>query len=148
LLALALLLPALCPAAETCQWLNAATAGRILGGPSTLDVTHPANRDDAVCTFKLQRGGAAELRIEVMTMETPRTEFTAHAEQCGADSAPLTGIGNEAVVCSKPHAARVVGRVRNRIFVVQFTAGDSPAAAAEMRDKAREVAETVAGNLF
>jgi hypothetical protein len=151
-----LLTPAISPAAETCPWLNAATAGGVIGAPVTATVTHEnANREDAACQFIRERDGvSSELRIEVLTMETPRSEFASHAAQCGPDSAPLQAIGNEAVVCipdegkSGKRAAQLVGRVRNRIFTVLVSTTDSSTALNVLREKARAVGEQVAGDLF
>ena len=139
-----LLLPLACLGAESCPWLNAATAGGLLGGGAvTTSVTQEStNRDDAVCVF---RAGASELRLEVMTIDPPRSAFTAHAAECAENQAPLKGIGNEAVVCGGAGSAQAVARVRNRIFVVRVTtSGD----AAALRENARAAAEHVAGNLF
>jgi hypothetical protein len=146
LLAILLLLP-LSAAAESCPWLNAATAGGVLGSAATLTVTHEnANRDDAACIFASASG---TLRISVQTMETPRSEFTSHAAACGANTTPLKAIGNEAVVCDPDKlSAQAIGRVRNRIFVILINTADTSAAAAVLREKARSIAEQVAGNLF
>jgi len=146
-----LALPAIGPAAEaqaeTCPWLNAATAGGVLGSAVTLTVAHEnANRDDMACSFL---GAGSALRIAVETMETPRNEFTSHAAECGSDPAPLKAIGNEAVVCSpNKRSAQVIGRVRNRIFTVLVSITNGSIAQAALREKARDVAEHVAGNLF
>lgn len=141
LLAAVLLMPAGSQAAETCPWLNAATAGGLLGGTVTATVTRDtANRDDAVCTFV--RAGA-ELRIEVQTMNTP-----ARAAQCVPGPAPLRAIGNEAVVCTEAGRAQVVGRVRNRNFAIMISAPDGAMPPDALREKARAAAEHVAGNLF
>ena len=147
LFALLLLMPAAGTAAEACPWLNAATAGGALGSAATVTITHQnANRDDADCSFAAAGG---TLRISVLTMETPRSEFTSHAEACGANTTPLKAIGNEAVVCDPDKSsAQVVSRVRNRIFTILITTTDSSAAAAVLREKARAIAEQVAGNLF
>jgi len=140
---LALAAPAIPAAAETCPWLNAATAGGVLGGAVTATVTHAnANREDATCSFV--RTGA-QLTIEVVTMDTPRSEYTAHAAQCGSDPVALKAIGNEAVACTDEHGAKVVSRVRNKIFTIIVASSDPPAT---LREKARSVAEQVAGNLF
>jgi hypothetical protein len=144
-------LPGLAQAAETCPWLNAATAGGVLGGAVTTTVTHEnANRDDAACAFVRERGSVvAELRIGVQTMDPPRSEYTSHAAECGSNTAPLKAIGNEAVVCSPDaRSARVVGRVRNRIFTIFVSTTDPSATPDWLREKARAVAEQVAGNLF
>ena len=146
-----LVLPVVGRAAETqaeiCPWLNAATAGGVLGSAVTLTVAHEnANRDDAVCIFASPGG---TLRISVRTIETPRSEFTSHAEACGANTTPLKAIGNEAVVCDPDKlSAQAIGRVRNRIFTILISTTDNSAAAAVLREKARGIAEQVAGNLF
>ncbi|MGD1071119.1 MAG: hypothetical protein ABSB15_13345 [Bryobacteraceae bacterium] len=140
-------LPAIVQAAETCPWLNNATAGGVLGGAVNVTVTHEnANRDDASCVFT---HGASELRIAVETMDPPHSEYMKQSEQCGATTAPLKAIGNEAVVCSPDaRSARVVGRVRTRIFEVQVTTAGASSAPDLLREKARAVAEQVAGFLF
>jgi hypothetical protein len=150
-LAITLLMPAFAHAAETCPWLNAATAGGVLGGAVTMTVTHEnANRDDAACAFIRERGSViSELRIGVWTMDPPHSEYTSHAADCGSNAMPLKAIGNEAVVCSPDaRSARVVGRVRNRIFTILVGTSDSSATPDLLREKARAVAEQVAGNLF
>jgi hypothetical protein len=87
-------------------------------------------------------------------METPRSEFASRAGQCGSDPAPVQAIGNEAVLCSPDEgksgkrAAQLVGRVRNRIFIVLLSTTDSSTALSVLREKARTVGEQVAGNLF
>lgn len=152
----ALLAPAISLAAEICPWLNAATAGGVIGEPVTATVTHEnANRDDAVCQFIREQGKvSSELRIGVQTMDTPRNEFAPHAAQCGSNVTPLKAIGNEAVVCnpnedkSEKRSAQVVGRVRNRIFFILVRTTDSSTTLSSLREKARDVAEQVAGNLF
>jgi hypothetical protein len=141
-----LALPAISRAAETCPWLNAATAGGALGSAVTLSIAHDnANRDDMACNF----AGVSSLRIAVQTNETPRNQFTSHAAECGTDPAPLKAIGNEAVVCNAgKRSVQVVGRVRNRIFTILISTTDASLTQAVLREKARDVAEHVAGNLF
>ena len=103
-------------------------------------------RDDATCVFT---SAHSELRIAVETMDPPHSEYMKQAEQCGAGTTPLKAIGNEAVVCSpNARAARVVGRVRNRIFTILITTTDSSTASDLLREKAHAVAEQVAGILF
>jgi hypothetical protein len=90
-----------------------------------------------------------ELRIGVQTMDPPRSEYTSQAAECGSNTMPLKAIGNEAVVCSPDaRSARVVGRVRNRIFTVFVSTTDPSATPDLLREKARAVGEQVAGNLF
>ena len=128
--------------------MNAATAGGVLGGRVTETVTK--NHDDADCAF--ERGGL-RLSIEVKTMSDPAKEFPAYAARCGKHATPLRAIGNEAVACTEgggkgATVARVVGRVRTRAFVVSLSDGGGGLSPAELGEKARNVAEQVAGNLF
>ncbi len=134
-------------AAETgCPWMNAATAGGVLGGGVTETVTK--NRDDAICVFV--RSGM-RLSIDVKTMSDPAKEFPAYLARCGKRANPLRAVGNEAVACMVKEAGggtagQVVGRVRTRAFVIRVN-GDGLSQAA-LTEKARNVAEQVAGNLF
>ncbi len=138
-------------AAETgCPWMNAATAGGVLGGDVTEKVTK--NHDDADCEF-VRGQGELKLSIEVKTMRDPAREFPDYAARCGGHATPLRAIGNEAVACMEKEGkgtavARVVGRVRTRAFVIGVSAGGSGLSPAEIGEKARNVAEQVAGNLF
>jgi len=143
----AALLPVIGAAEEKCPWLNAATAAGVLGGAVKTSVTHTA------CEF-VRQGGSSEsaLRIEVETIAAPG-EFAARAAQCGSGAEPLKAIGNEAVACTYAdkkgqRAEQVVGRVRNQAFLVRVSSNDRSATAAGLRDKARKVAEQVAGFLF
>ena len=176
--------PALCQAPKSCLWLNAATAGGVLGGPVTATVTqaktnpsvaHPANAissagplsadasgedysgngmDDSDCTFIRQAGTTdGELRIKVRTMRDPVKDFASYSAKCGRHAIPLKAIGNEAVTCSLTHKSghpseQVVGRVRDRAFVIRISMTDSSMTQELLHEKARAVAEHVAGNLF
>ncbi len=140
MLALAACLPAMA-AGERCPWLNAATAAGVLGGPARATVT-PAS-----CEFARQ-GGATRttLRIEVVAAGA------AHA-RCGSGATALKAIGNEAQACAWREqrgwtAEQVVGRVRDRAFVVRVGTDDAAAAPGALREKAIRVAEQVAGILF
>jgi hypothetical protein len=184
MLAVFLLLPALCRAEDVCLWLNAATAGGVLEGAVTTTVSrantnapslptpnakssagptsaNPSNPsysskaiDDADCVFVRQPGSfAGELQIDVRTMNEPGKEFAAYAARCGAHPIPLKAIGNEAVACTLngktgQTSEQVVGRVRNRAFIVLLSTSDSSMTQSSLREKARRVAEQVAGNLF
>ncbi|HEY1949694.1 MAG TPA: hypothetical protein VGG97_21970 [Bryobacteraceae bacterium] len=152
----ALLLPALGYAQESCPWLNPATAGGALDGAAELTVTHPnANhKGDITCDFTKQRGSITrELRIEVQTITKAGNEYAVALEPCKTQPAVLKAVGNEALTCSldtdKQRAEQVVGRMRDRVFVVQIKTNDTAWAPPDLlREKARTVAEMVAGNLF
>jgi hypothetical protein len=184
LLAALLFLPALCRAEQSCLWLNAATAGGVVGGPVTATVSRASANlsnprtpnakssagptsanpekagyagnaiDDSDCLFVRQPGASfGELRIEVRTMSEPLKDFGAYAARCGDHATPLKAIGNEAAVCTlndRPgvFSEQVVGRVRDRAFVVRLSMDSSSLTQISLREKARKTAEQVAGNLF
>ncbi len=141
-----LCLPSLAGAAETCPWLNAATAGGFLGSQVThLTVTHAQANDDARCEFMSHDGS---LVIEVKTMPSPAKDFQSYAARCHSAAVPLKAIGNEALACNDAGAEQVVARVRDRAFVVRISTNDRSPQPAALRDKARKIAEQVAGILF
>ena len=127
-------------AAETCPWLNAATAGGVLGGAVQATITPQS------CEFVRHADGRETiLRIEV-TAATRQS-------RCEIDAEPLKGIGNQAMACrykDKPgwSAGQVVGTVRNQAFLVRIATNDPSVKPELLRDKARNVAEQVAGILF
>jgi len=164
-------------------WLNAATAGGVLGGAviatvsrtnANLSSVHTPNAkssagptsanpsaanysskgvDDAECVFARQAGSTGELRIDVRTMAEPAKEFAAYAARCGVHPTALKAIGNEAATCTLNGGAgqlseQVVGRVRDRAFIIRLSMNDSSTTQSSLREKARKVAEQVAGNLF
>jgi len=150
---LLLLLPTIAAAAEVCPWLNAATAGGVLGGTVAVTVARAKTGDDANCIFIRHDGSLAlELRIEVETMLSPAKDFPTYTARCHSASVALKAIGNEAVACSNDgsdgHAELVVGRVRDRAFLVRISTSDHSAQAGTLREGARKVAEQVAGILF
>ncbi len=135
ILAIAFCLPVL--AEDRCTWLNAATAAGVLGGAVQTTLA------PGVCEFVRQE---TSLRIEVGATNAP------HA-QCGPSGEQLKAIGNEAQACAyqgKPGwiAEQVVGRVRDQAFLVRISTKDPSAAPKILREKARKVAEQVAGILF
>jgi len=183
LLVTLLFVPMLCRAEEGCLWINAATAGGVLGGtvnavvsrPNAKPLTvHPANAvssagptsanlssdrysnigvDDSDCAYTRKSGPASELRVEVRTMSEPGKEFASYAARCAAPTTPLKAIGNEASVCTLDDKAghvleQVVGRVRERAFVIRLSTSDSSITQSVLREKILAVAELVSGNLF
>jgi hypothetical protein len=125
-----------CWAEEPCPWLNAATAAGILNGKVT---SHVAS---GVCVF---RHDTSELRIGVETVNLP------YKPGCEPNPTFLKAIGNEAFACSVEEkkgniSEQVAGRVRDHAFSVRLTSNDIPRIA--LRERARQVAEQVAGILF
>lgn len=140
-------------AQTNCPWMNAATAGGILGEPVNATVTRAnKNSDDAVCDFTSRRPAAkSTLHIAVVTISTPGQDFATYAHRCGANPTLLQAIGNEAVECTQQSDAgqsvEVVGRVRDRIFVVTISNG-AGAPQAEQIEKAKDIAEQVSEALY
>jgi hypothetical protein len=134
---------------QTCPWLNAATAAGVLEGP--VDATVTTKGADATCEFVRQKS-AEKLRIEVVTMGASRNELTAYKSQCAVPVTALNSIGTDAVACSigtkkGETVEQVAGRVRKQAFLVRISAGEG-FSREMLREKATQVAEQVAGNLF
>lgn len=121
--------PLLCRAQESCLFMNAATAGGILGGEVTTMVSHPntpppdmqaanlkssagpTSADPSVasyagnsvanadCAFDRQPPTAGALHIKVRTISEPEKAFASYTAHCGARGVPLKAIGNEAMTC-------------------------------------------------
>ena len=109
--------------------------------------------DDSDCHFDRQPPVTGKLSIQVRTVGEPATAFAADTARCGRRGAALKAIGNEAIACDLHQKAahlseQVVGRVRDRIFVIDLTTNDRSITQDELREKARLAAEIVAGNLF
>jgi hypothetical protein len=148
--------PAASHAKETCPWLNEATASGFLDASVTSVVTHSEkNKDDANCEFTHRDGTRSiVLLIEVETMSEPFMAFASYKARCGSDAEPIRAIGNEAILCSLNGKKKeilgqvVVGRVRDRAFMVKITSNEKSDDRDELRKKARQIAEQVAGILF
>ena len=142
IIALTVALPVMAAAPERCPWLNAATAGGVLGGGTVRVELTPTS-----CEFVRQSAAhETALRIEVVPVNSPHP-------QCGAGAEPLKGIGNEAQACAfsgKPGwlAEQVTGRVRDQAFLVRVSTNDASTAPKALREKASNIAEQVAGILF
>jgi hypothetical protein len=158
-------------AKEMCPWINEPTAAGFLKGDVTTTITHNSTGadkaaaaaatatgtsvtvGDAICEFvRRDASGTTRLRIEVATMSDVAAAFPAFRARCGAGSQPVRAIGSEAEVCDAAMAGngvaeRVVGRVRERAFVVSISAATT-ADQATVRETTLRVAEQVAGFLF
>jgi hypothetical protein len=146
-------------AKDSCPWINEATASGALDGAVTATVTRPEtskDTDEATCVFLHQSGSTGiELRIEVETLRGAPGAYAAYAERCGPDGVSLRAIGNEAVTCSYTDKKRkkwvseeVVGRVRDHAFTVRVSSSVGTADRNVLLEKARKIAEQVAGFLF
>jgi hypothetical protein len=148
-------LPAAHAATQPCPWLNAATAAGVLDGPVSVSVTFfDQDNTDAACEFTHKADHTVRtLRIEVETMKDLTHDFPRFLAKCGPGAKSLSAIGNEAVMCSVPGknkevAEQVVSRVRDRAFIVDVLSNGSVSERDAVRDKARKIAEQVAGFLF
>lgn len=151
------LIPAMCRAQDShCAWFNDATASGFLGGPVTLDL-EIAPGDQSICTFTNSRTAKdySTLRIMVQPLKDTTKAVTSHESLCTSAPSVLKGIGNEAVSCSADvgysRGEQVIGRVRDRLFIVTVssTVAQDPSMTRQLlQEKARNIAEQIAGALF
>ncbi len=175
--AVALLVPMKGRAEAKCPWLNAATAGGLLGGEASITVSAPAehgamphtepnvysedqvrmDRFDVTCEFSRKTdSGVYSLKIVVETMKDPATEYAGRLANCQGTTVALRAIGNEAVQCVVKSGfssgeEMVIARVRDRAFaltVIRPQAATTPQAADVLHDDTRNIAEQIAGSLF
>jgi hypothetical protein len=146
--------PAVCHADVRCLWLNAATAGGVLGGTVQMSVTPLTLQGDATCEFsRKQDSTVSMLRIVVHTMDAPSKDFASYVSQCKGTTTPLKAIGNQAVQCvlkdsSTTGEEQVIGWVRDRAFILTIRRNASLLPKEGLSDETRNVAEQVAGSLF
>ena len=134
-------------AQTTCPWLTQGTASLWLQGHVTVS-TNILSTSEGTCTFTLHQDNATyTLEITVAATNHPR---------CTTNSKPLTGIGNEAVLCAANPSRNqttdtVSSRIRDRYLTVQLiiTSKTPGALTPDKRQTlVEEAAEEVAGNLF
>src|SRR5271168_1395733 len=151
------LVSAICQAQDAhCAWLNDATASGFLNGPATLDL-ETAPGDQSICTFTNLKTAKdyATLRILVQPLKDTCKAVASHESQCTSAPTALKAIGSEAVSCSADvgysRGEQVIGRVRDRLFIVTVssTMAQDPAMTRQLlQEKARNIAEQIAGALF
>jgi hypothetical protein len=111
-------------AANSCAWINEATASGFLGGDAVGEVSVTAAAKRTVCTFTQRSAGVMRtLQVTVELSADPHERLGAIARICGTDVAQLTAIGKEAFVCAINNrkivqGERVVGRVRDQVFTI------------------------------
>ena len=151
-----LFLSASCKAQAHCAWLNEATASGILNGPVTLDLETAAD-DQNICVFTNLKTAKdySTLRIMVQPLKDVNKAVASHKSLCTSVPVALKAIGNEAVSCSADvgysRGEQVIGRVRDRLFIVTVssTMAQDPSATRQLlQEKARTIAEQIAGALF
>lgn len=149
-----MLSPLVCRADVRCLWLNAATAGGVLGGTVEMNVTPLTVQGDETCEFtRKQNSTVSMLRIVVHTMDAPSKDFASYVSQCDGTTIPLKAIGNKAVQCvlkggSTAGEEQVIGWVRERVFILTIRRNVSFLPKEGLSDDTRNMAEQVAGSLF
>jgi len=151
-----LLLSSSCEAQAHCAWLNDATASGFLNGPVTLDL-ETAPDDQSICMFTNLKTAKdySTLRIMVQPLKDVNNAVASRKSLCTSAPVALKAIGNEAVSCSADvgysRGEQVMGRVRDRLFIVTVssTIAQDPSATRQLlQEKARTIAEQIAGALF
>jgi hypothetical protein len=149
--------PASARAANSCPWLNEATASGLLGGSAVGTYTEGAGAQPAVCTFTQQTPGITRtLQLTVEIASDPPARLVTVERACGADAAPLHAIGNEAIFCAADErkgrlGERAVGRVRDQVFIITLsssTKDDTILTRDALKTRIYTAAEQIAGNLF
>ena len=154
----ALLVATQARASNNCPWLNEATASGLLGGAANgtyvVQIGHAPS-----CTFIEQSGKLLRtLQVSVEMAHDPHPHLLSVVTEACGSSAPLAllAVGNEAVSCayesrSIRRGRRVVGRVRDRIFVVTLGSSvkNDPVLTPDMLEiKSDTAAAEISGNLF
>jgi hypothetical protein len=151
-----LLLSASCKAQAHCAWLNDATASGVLNGSVTLDL-ETAPDDQSICVFTNLKTAKdySTLRIMVQPLKDVNSAVASHKSLCTSAPIALKAIGNDAISCSADvgysRGEQVIGRVRDRLFIVTVssTIAQDPSATRQLlQEKARTIAEQIAGALF
>ncbi len=145
LLLFSLLLCAAAHAQTACPWLTQGTAEALLNGP-VIASTNLLPGDQGTCAFTLHQ--------DVATSTLEITVATANLSACPAGK-PLTGIGNQATLCTTSSRNQstdtVSSRVRDHYFTVQLTTtGKATNVLTPDQRQAllQQAAEEVAGNLY
>src|SRR5271170_2248001 len=100
LIALLVLLPAICEAKESCPWLNQATALGVLEVGTSSSPAATVEITATVCEFTYQDAtGFRALRISVEQSKDPIQTLSLRKTECGSGASALRAIGNEAVMC-------------------------------------------------
>ena len=143
---------ALCAAQGSCPWVNAAT---VVDAPDSTVSDIQTSVADAgnLCTFRYRKSdGLYNVQIAVRAAAGDGHETAADEAQCKSAKMPLPHIANEAVLCSTgAHRERVIGRVRDKIFIVNVDARiehGSTDTEKSLGAMATLIAGQVAGNLF
>lgn len=148
--------PAACHAANSCPWVNDATAfGALSADASPAAEQSQVTASTCIFTYR-EQSESLELRITVEQKEDAAQAFSMKKAQCGSDMKSLPSLGNEAILCAANEAdhicaEQIIGRVRDQIFTVILTAnveGGQATPREAFKQSVRTIAEQVSGNLF
>jgi hypothetical protein len=143
-------------AANSCPWMNEATASGLLGGDAK-GAYSAAPGQPSVCTFTQQSQDVTRrLIVAVEIAQAPHARMLTIAQTCGANAAPLNAIGNEAITCAPferkgEMGERVIGRVRDQVFTITLGTSlknDPILTRDALKARGQTAAEQVSGNLF
>ena len=143
-------------AANTCPWINEATASGLLGGDAVGTYTTSPGQP-SICTFTQQSQGVVrKLVVTVEIAQDPHARMATVAQTCAANTAALNAIGNEAVTCDPADrkgevGERVVGRVRDQVFTITLLSNlknDPILTRDALKTRSQTAAEQISGNLF
>jgi hypothetical protein len=146
---------ALTPAPKTaqvtnCPWATLGSAATALGeDPTSIVQLSEKIKGEGSCTFSF---------ADAVSKQTLRVVVGKAAAQnpCPSGSTPVSGVGNEAIMCTMRHGSEevvemIVSRVRETHFTVSISIrrkGSKNAAVGHYEDGLKMIAEQVAGNLF
>lgn len=138
-------------ASQSCPWLNAGTAAKVLDGPVTV-TAHSSSPWRGSCRFVRSGIPAASIAVTV---------DGADRHPCGTAGTRLSAIGNKALFCSskqpdRSDAQTITGRVRDAWFVVVLVRPPATRHVPSMqlgKDKTDSstiefLAEQISGNLY
>lgn len=135
---------------ENCPAIDIASV-RSAVGEAQVKVLQAEKDAGYTCQFA---GPAGELTVEVKLLPGAG-EFVRFKEgvcQGGRDLAQVKATGNEAMACSFGSEGkleeRLVGRVRNKGFVIRLVSNDKNTSAKTLRQTCFDIAQLVSGNLF
>lgn len=133
-------------ASLSCPVLSTASVSGVFGEVQ-LNVTTAEKGARLTCVFMRTD---YRLSVDVSELAAPAKFSSFAASNCrGGEALAVKAIGNEAVACRVGTVVdKVVGRVRNQVFVLSLNTTDKTADAKSIRTKIIGLAEQVAGNLF
>jgi len=144
-----------CHAQNLCPWINAATAEGVLDFKVEGSVQETPGKDTNCIFTSVKKNGSRSLVIEVHDIGDRGKEYSDAESKCTSAPTPVRGLGNEAFECvadhSDSHAMMIIGRVREKLFLVSVTLTGRPdhgLTAASLEDKVTIAAGQVAGSLF